>query len=270
MDKGGEMENLKIIDIHSHIFPEKIAEKAVAAIGRFYDYPMLGSGTITDLLESGAKAGISKYVVHSTATKSSQVPIINDFIAEAQALNNCLVGFGTLHPDIEDFDSEVDRILSLGLKGIKLHPDFQGFNIDDNEMMPIYQAAQGKLPILMHMGDATRTNSHPKRLLKLLDAFPNLIVIAAHLGGYMMWDESLAYLVGKNVYFDTSSSLFKLSTKEALKIIRKHGVEKVLFGCDYPMWSHEYELEKFKSLNLTEQEQNLILSENACKLLDLK
>lgn len=260
---------MKIIDIHAHIFPEKIANKAVEGIGQFYGAPMSGKGTVEELLESGSKVGIYKYIVHSTATRGGQVQTINNFIAEAQALNDCFIGFGTLHPDIPDIDLEVDRMISLGLKGIKLHPDFQGFNLDDDRALPIYQAAQGRLPILTHMGDAKRTCSHPSKLAKILDMYPDLIVIAAHLGGYMMWSESIEYLVGRNIYLDTSSSLFKLSREDAVSIIRKHGVERVLFGSDYPMWFHKEELERFRNLGLTEEEQRLILSENACKLLNI-
>lgn len=264
------MNNLKIIDIHAHIFPEKVASKAIEGIGQFYGAPMSGNGTVEELLESGSKVGIYKYVVHSTATREGQVQSINNFIAQAQASNPSLIGFGTLHPDMQDIDSEVDRIISLGLKGIKLHPDFQGFNLDDDKVLPIYNAVQGRLPIITHMGDAQRTNSHPSRLVKILDMYPHLTVIAAHLGGYMMWNESLEYLVGRNIYFDTSSSLFKLPKETAVRIMRKHGVEKVLFGSDYPMWLHEEELERFNKLGLTEEERRLILSENACKLLAME
>jgi hypothetical protein len=183
-----------------------------------------------------------------------------------QQQNSCFIGLGTMHPDLDNIDSEIDRIISMGLRGIKLHPDFQEFNIDDESMMPIYGAAAGKLPILIHMGDEVKTSSRPKRLARVLDLFPDLTVIAAHLGGYQMWDESLEYLAGRNVYFDTSSSLFCLDKEKAVEIIRRHGVEKVLFGTDYPMWTHEDELERFDNLGLSEDERRLILYKNACDL----
>lgn len=263
------MNNLKIIDMHAHIFPEKIAQKAVEAIGTFYQAPMQGNGTISDLIKSGSSIGVGKYLIHSTATRAEQVSAINTFIAAAQNSNNCLIGFGTLHPDMKDIDSEINRIISLGLKGIKLHPDFQGFNIDDEKMLPTYNALEGKLPLLTHMGDPAKTSSHPKRLAGILDMFPSLTVIAAHLGGYMMWDESIEHLVGRNVYFDTSSSLFILSPEKAVDIIKNHGIEKVLFGSDYPMWSHKEELKRFDKLGLSEKERSMILYENACRLLNI-
>ena len=52
-------------------------------------------------------------------------------------------------------------------------------------------------------------------------------------------------------------------------MIRRHGVEKMLFGSDYPMWDHSEELARFLALDLTEEERRAILSGNARKLLSL-
>lgn len=263
------MNQYKTIDIHAHIFPEKIAEKAVQSIGQYYGISMYGEGTVEGLIRSGSEINAFKYVVHSTATKVEQVSSINDFIVETVSKYDNLIGFGTLHPGLKDVEYEVDRIISLGLKGIKLHPEFQGFFIDDDNMMPVYEAAEGRLPILMHTGDENRTSSSPKRLARVMDMFPDLTFIAAHFGGYSMWDESSEYLVGRNVYFDTSSTLFKLDIQKANEMIKAHGVEKMLFGTDYPMWQHKEELQRFLKLDLTEEERELILWKNAARLLNL-
>lgn len=260
----------RIIDAHVHIFPEKIAEKAAESIGNYYGISMYANGTVEELVSNGDKINVDKYIVHSTATKVEQVETINDFIAETQSKNKKFIGFGTLHPGLDDVESEVNRIILLGLKGIKLHPDFQDFNIDDICMMPIYRAIEGKLPVLIHMGDEKKTSSSPERLANIIKIFPRLTVIAAHLGGYQMWEDSMKYLVGKNLYFDTSSSLAILDKEKATDLIKKHGVEKVLFGTDYPMWSHEEELQRFYNLDLTDEERELILWKNASRLLDIE
>lgn len=264
------MNTYKIIDIHNHIFPEKIAEKAVGAIGEYYGLDMFGSGTVDELLESGSKIGVSKYVVLPTATKVEQVESANKFISEVQSQYKSFIGFGSLHPGLEDPELEVEKIISLGLHGVKLHPEFQNFSLDDAEMMPIYKAIEGRLPLLVHVGDENRDSSHPEKLAKILESFPRLTVIAAHFGGYSAWDESCEFLVGKNVYFDTSSSLFKLNGKKAVEMIRNHGVEKVLFGTDYPMWQHAEEFERFMRLELTETERRMILYGNAAKLMKVE
>jgi len=256
-----------IIDFHVHVFPDKVAEKAVESIGNYYGISMKRKGTVEDLFQSGSRAGISKYVVHSSATKVEQVAPINEYMYYLSKNFDNIISFGAIHPDIEDIGSAVDSIIKMGLKGIKLHPEFQEFNIDDPKAMRIYEAIEGKLPVLIHMGDRFKDSSRPKRLSKVLDAFPNLVVIAAHLGGYSMWDEAEQYLIGRNLYLDTSSSLFFISSEKAANIIRKHGADKVLFGTDYPMWDHKEELQRFYDIGLEKWENEMILRENALKLL---
>ena len=259
----------KIIDMHAHIFPDKIAEKAVDSIGKYYGIKMRHSGTVAGLLESGCKIGVCRYVIHSSATTVEQVKAINDYVSGVQASHPEFVGFATLHPALKDVKYEVDRIIGLGLRGIKLHPEFQHFSIDDEDMMPIYEAVEGRLPVLMHMGDQNVDSSSPVRLARVLEKFPELVVIAAHFGGYRMWDLSCEYLVGrKNVYLDTSSSLDFISPEFAVQMIREHGADRILFGSDYPMWDHKDELHKFLALDLTDEERRAILSENAEKLLE--
>ncbi len=255
-----------IIDVHTHIYPEKIAAKALVNIGNYYNVPMRCKGTAEDLLILGTQAGISKFVISSVATTVEQVPAINNFIASVASRNSRFIGFGTIHPDFPDPEKEIQRIISLGLKGIKLHPDCQKFYVDTARMLPIYEKLEGKLPILFHVGDRRTDYSSPQRLANILDKFTGLICIAAHLGGYRVWETQGHILIGKNLYLDTSSSLMFLDRQKALSIIRKHGVDKVLFGTDYPVWSRKEELQHFFELGLTEEENYKILYLNAKKL----
>lgn len=256
----------KIFDVHNHVFPDNIAEKAVVNIGRYYNIDMFENGTVDALLESGRQIGIDRYLVHSSATHSGQVKAINNYIADVVKSNSNMIGFGTLHFNLDDLDAEVERIIALGLKGIKLHPEFQRFVIDEPSMMPVYKAIAGKLPLLIHMGDQNQDSSSPIRLARVLDRFPDLVVIAAHFGGYRMWDDSRKYLLGRNIFMDTSSSLAYLDPIDAVDMIRTHGAEKFMFGTDYPMWRHRDELDRFLRLNLSEAEREAILYNNAAKL----
>ncbi|MBC7765764.1 MAG: amidohydrolase family protein [Hyphomonadaceae bacterium] len=121
---------------------------------------------------------------------------------------------------------------------------------------------------MIHTGDVNETYSSPFRLANVLNWFPNLTVIAAHLGGYSKWEEAAEFLHGKHLYIDTSSSIAYLGAEKATKIIRAHGVDKVLFGTDYPKVRHKEELALFLSLPLTEDERRKILYDNAFKLLN--
>ena len=267
MNKG-----MKIIDSHAHIFPDAIAMKASKNIGKFYGIEMSSNGSVQGLLESGKNIGVDKYIVHSTATTLHQVVPINNFIIEQKNLHPEFIGFMTLHPDMENIEikEEIDRCIKAGLKGIKLHPDFQRFNIDGFKARKIYKNAEGKLPILFHMGDLRFDYSLPKRLVKTAKRYDNLTCIAAHFGGYRQWQEAGVYKGIKNIYFDTSSSLFMLDPKKAVEIIDVLGEDKFFFGVDYPMWPHSDEFERFMNLELSSETQKKILSENISKLLNLE
>lgn len=262
----------KVIDMHAHIYPDKIARKAIESIGEFYHLPMHDSlGTADGLIESGAEIGVSRFLVHSTATTAAQVSHINDYIKRETDLHPEFIGFATLHPDLteEEIAAEVERVISFGLKGIKLHPDFQKFFIDEEKADKIYRVCRGKLPILFHTGDSRYEYSRPERLAAVANKYPDLICIGAHFGGYERWNETDCYKGLDNVWFDTCSSLFKLSEEDAVKIIGKLGAEKFMFGTDYPMWRHDEELERFLALNLGATTNEMILHGNAEKFLGI-
>lgn len=264
------MGNTKIIDIHTHVYPKAIRGKALSAVGEYYEREkMYGNGSPSDLICQGSKINVVKYILHPVATKADQVLTINQFITDLQQHNDCFIGFGTIHPETLNVEETVDSIIKAGLKGIKLHPEFQRFNIDDPHMFKIYETIEGRLPLLIHMGDENATSSSPIRLARILKMFPSLTVIAPHLGGYTMWDEVIELLVGENVYFDTSSAIRFMDKKQAVEIIQTHGTDKVMFGTDYPMWLHEKELELFYGLGLTEAENQEILYGNAARLFGI-
>ena len=151
-----------------------------------------------------------------------------------------------------------------------VHLDKILIDIDSPEALEMYRKIDGRLPILMHMGDRKLTYSKPERLARVLEMFPKQVFIAAHLGGYSAWEESKQCLIGKNIFIDNCSALPFLSAQEAAEIIRAHGTKRVFFGTDYPMWQHEEELERFLALPLTEQEREDILFNNAAALLGVE
>lgn len=265
--RAAEEKKYRIIDAHCHIYPAKIAAKAVAAIGNFYNIKMSEDGTSAALIAEGAKIGVEKYVVHSTATTVHQVRSINDYIHGEMLAHPEFIGFMTLHNEMEDgaIESEVELALSRGMKGVKLHPDFQKFNIDDAEN--IYRVTAGRLPVLLHMGDKRYDFSSPLRLRKMAEKYPEQIFIGAHFGGYSVWDKVECLKDLPNVYFDTSSSLWALDKARASDLIHRFGHERYFFGTDFPMWRHDEELKRFLALDLTEEEREDILYRNAAKLL---
>lgn len=261
------------IDCHCHIYPAKIAEKAVAGIGGFYGIEMSHDGRFSTLLKENKANGIVHSLIFSVATKPSQTQSINAFISD-----NCkqhpemFTGLGTLHPFSTDIKGDIEHILELGLKGVKLHHDMIGVAIDDKSCYKIYELCQEFcLPLLLHTGDKRYNYSNPKNLISILKDFPSLTVIGAHFAGYSVWDEVMDNLGGySNLYVDCSSSMAFLSKEKGRELVRFFGADKVIFGTDFPMWSVSEEINRLESLGLTEQEKEKIYHKNACKLFNIK
>ena len=262
----------KIINAHCHIYPADIAERAVAGISEFYHIKIDLNGRTDGLIEDGQKAGVVHYLVHSVATKPTQVRSINDFIAsEVNKHPGLFTGFGTLHPDSEDLEGDLKHLLELGLKGVKIHPDFQFFSLAEEIAIRLGQMVRDAgLPILTHCGDFRFKLSNPDQLEVFLRELPGLTVIGAHLGGWSKWDEVEEKIAGKyDMYVDTCSSLRFMDKDAAVRLMRKFGTDKVLFATDYPTWNHASELKLMDELDLTESEREQIFYTNAAKLLGL-
>lgn len=265
--------NYPIVDAHCHIYPDKIADKAVEAIGNFYDLSMYYDGRYSTLVEYGSKIGVKHYVIFSVATTPKQVHSINTFIAETVKMSDGLMtGLGALHPDSDDIEGDIAEIISLGLKGVKMHPDFQKFHIDDEKCYKIYEACQkNNLPVLLHTGDHRYDYSNPDRMKKVLEDFPGLTVIGAHFGGWSCWKEAAETLSEfKNFYVDCSSSFDWLTVEESRHLVKAYGADHVLFATDFPMWNHETEYKRFMDMKLTDEENRLILYKNAVKLFGIE
>lgn len=270
---GGILNMQRVINAHCHIYPEKIASKAVKGIRDFYDLDMSLNGKVDNLIEDGSKVGVVHYLIHSVATTPKQVRSINEFISEVVKSNPGLfTGFGTLHPDSDDIKGDFDHLISLGLKGVKLHPDFQQFALNEERAFKLGEVINdGNVPVLIHCGDFRYNYSNPEQLKPFLEKFPNMTVIGAHFAGWSVWQEATEKLAGTpNLFVDLSSSLYALSPQDAKKFIHEYGVDKVLWGSDYPMWEAESEMELFHKMGLTKEEENMILYENAANLLGIE
>lgn len=217
-------------------------------------------------------AGIDRCIVQSVATTPKQVKSINDFIAsQVDLFPEKLVGLGAVHPESEYIAGDINYIIELGFKGVKIHPEIQGFPLDYSGYYRIFEELEKNgLVLLMHSGDLRYDCSNPNKLIPMLKDFPDLTVIGAHFGGWSNWKNAHKVLSGiPNLYVDCSSSFGYLTKEETLAIIRDYGAERVLFGTDYPMWVPKDELEYFFELDLGEDEKHLILSENARRVFGL-
>lgn len=261
-----------VIDIHTHCFSDKIAARAVRTLAQRSSLSPFTDGTVDGLKNSMTKSGVDISVVQTIATKPDQTTGINRWAYEVQDKN--ILCFGTIHPECTEWLSEIKWLAEMGFKGVKFHPDYQNFFVDEPRLLPIYQSLfEHGLVILFHAGiDVGLPRPYhctPQRLVKVIDLFPGSKIVAAHMGGWRSWDDVEKYLMGRDLYFDTSFSYSELGSEHMERIIRQHGADKILFGTDSPWTDQAMEISDIKSLNLRVEETNMILGGNAKRLLKL-
>lgn len=261
---------MRVIDVHTHIFPESVAERALKELSYTSEVDPFLDGTANGLIESMRKAGIEKSVIAPIATKPSQVKSINNFVANQN--RDYFIPLGSLHQDFADIEEEADRLVSLKIPGIKLHSNYQEFYPNDEKMFPIYRAMEERgLIVLFHGGaDISFIDvlALPEAIAIVLEKFPKLKVIAAHFGGWKEWAAAEKFLVGKNVYLDTSFTVPDLDLQELKRLIKKHDIEKVLFGTDSPWKDQADEIKMIQSLGLSAEEEERIFFKNAKNLFN--
>lgn len=255
-----------IIDMHVHIFPDEIAEKAAGSISKFYGIPMNADGRLSTLMAIERAAGVDKIVLCSAATTARQTEHINDYTAQIVGEHpGTLYGLGAMHQDHQKKADEVRRIDALGLRGVKIHPDIQGVQINDRRFDEMYAALEEMgMPVLAHTGDKRYDNSNPDRVIDVLTRFPRLTMVGAHFGCWSLREEGVKALARfDRFYVDCSSSLYALSPQKAREIIHAYGADRVMFGSDFPMWKADEELKLLRRVGLTEDEMEKVLCKNA-------
>lgn len=266
-----------IIDFHTHIFPEKLASKAKYSltentVRQGHPLEPLTDMTLSSLLTFMSECGIDKSVVLPVVTKPSQTVSTNEF--SASCASDKIIPFGGIHPDTDDYKRDIDHICSLGLKGIKLHAEYQHFYPEEDRMLRIYDYAFEKGLIVIHHagfdpGLPPPFHTDPRRFSEMLDKLSGGVMVLAHLGGQAQWDGVEELLCGRDVYLDTSMGFEYYSHEQFLRIVKKHGADKILFATDSP-WSHSgKEKEILMSLPLTDEEKRSISGENARRLLSI-
>jgi uncharacterized protein len=263
------------IDVHTHIVPDRIADRVLQSMEQMFHWKAPYKNTVAAIKAHMREAGTDRSIVLGMAQEARHVRPANDWlisIADEQ-----LVPFGAIHPDYPDKIGEIRRLRAAGIKGIKLHPMVNQFYIDDPRLFPIYEEIGDTMVILTHAGklhaDREETlYAAPHRILQVLQQFPMLRLIAAHLGGFYMLDEAERTLVGHpRIYIDTTwpPSIGEVGAEVLTKIIRKHGADKIVFGTDFCLVSQKDDAAVIERLPISTREKERILGENARELIGL-
>lgn len=268
-----------IIDFHTHVFPDKIANATLSALQANSSNQPYTNGTVDGLMSSMTNNNVDICVNLPVLTKPTQFETVLNFaVSINQRFNGSdkkIISFAGIHPDCEDIPGKMRQVFEAGIKGVKIHPDFQETFIDSDKYYQILKSASDYgLIVVTHSGiddgyKGKPVRCTPERVLKLIKRINYDKFVLAHYGAHKQWQEVLEKLTKTNVYFDTAVTLSKIDKQLFVDILKLHGEDKVLFATDSPWSDVGKDVEILKSYGLNEQTLDKILYKNAVKLLSL-
>ena len=213
---------------------------------------------------------IQTSVICSIATKPDQFDAILTWSKVIRSQH--ILPFPSVHPADPDFRDHLHRIKAEGFSGIKMHPYYQRFFMDEERLLPFYQAVTSeKLILVMHTGfdlafprDRRAT---PLEILYVRQRFPDLLLVTTHMGAWQEWEEVEQHLIGQPIYMDIAFSLEYLDADRARRMIEAHPPGYVLFGSDSPWADQKKCLAQLRGLGLAPDVLAGVLGGNANRLL---
>jgi len=271
-----------LIDVHTHTFPDAIAERALKKLVEKTGHLITpaGDGTVAGLLSHMRRDGVDYATVCPVATKPDQFAGI---LAEALRIRDggCgedaqrhLIPFASVHPSDDARFDHLAEVAKQGIKGIKLHPYYQSFTLDTPAMLDYFRCCRDLgLIVQCHcgydIGFPFEPICSPARVARVAEAVPNLKLIAAHLGGWRHWDEGAKLLIGKTIFLDTAVLTPDFGNTDAQRMMREHPSTKLLFATDWPWLSFAEGVRYVRSIGLAPDAEKAILGGNAAALLDI-
>lgn len=278
----------RIIDIHTHIFPPEICrdrehyfsgEQAFELLYR--DQKKSPLSTAEGLIEAMDRDGIDLSVTFGFPWKQSElIRRSNDYVLEAVVrYPDRLLGFACVNPELQGAVEEAERCLKAGMKGLGEIASYLNSSSGDwlESMKPLAElAGKWQVPLLLHTNEPVG-HSYPGKarlpfweLYDLIKTFPDLTFILAHWGGGLWWYELLKREVRdvlRNTYFDTAASPFLYRPELYDYALRIMGLEKILYGSDYPLLSLSRYLKELDQAGLNGEQQEAILGGNSQRVL---
>ncbi len=261
---------MRIIDFHTHAFPDRLAKRAMPALEREGKIKSFHDGKVASLLRCLDAAGIERAVLCSIATKPEQFPAILKWSKEVSSER--LVPFPSIHPADPEAIARIHAIRDAGFQGVKIHPFYQEFALDEPRMLPLFEVMQElNLIVVCHCGFdiafPRERRGDPQKILRLHQTFPRLKFIATHMGAWEQWEDVERLLIGKPVYLETSFSIELLGRDRARRMVLAHPKEYVLFGTDSPWTGQRESIRSVQDLELGQEREEAMLFGNADRLL---
>jgi predicted TIM-barrel fold metal-dependent hydrolase len=262
-----------IVDAHCHVWPDHIAPAVLAHRPAGMD--ARHDGTLSGLTRTLDAAGIDRAMTLAVAGVARNVARTNEFIGGVP--RDRFIPFGTVHPRLS-IEDNLRSLRDNGIRGVKLHPLFQDLSLADPAVHELLRAlAADGVIVITHAGaggdPAANERGAPKHLRAVVDAVPELTLIACHYGGYHRMDEAEDLVVGApRVILETSwpPRLADVDPDRLRAIIARHGADRVVYGSDWPMTDPAAEVAAIRALGLPAEDAAAVLGDNLARLLDLR
>lgn len=258
---------------HAHVFPASVRE----------------DGTVNALLRTMDACNIARCVTFAPFSQFVGDVDANRWLADAIYGNERLEGFGVINFDSNNMESQVDAILEMGFKGIKIHPAFQKIDLLSEKAMRVYARAQQLgLFISFHTGTHWyRLNANNVLMYdELAWNFPKLCFSMEHVGGYCFFREAVAVIINnahhtpRTIYAGMTSVCdtqmnrnWYLSDKQIADLIWQTGADGLIFGLDFPYNDVpliRQAIDRFMSMHLSAKDLDGIFGTNLECALNMK
>lgn len=278
---------MRIIDFHTHTFPDKIAEAALESLQNSSESRAHTDGTIDGLRESMEIAGIEQSIVLPVVTNPDKAFSMNSYAAKVNESfeETGVFSIGGIHPETPNIKNVLKDIKNMGLKGVKLHPDYYGVMFNDMKIKRIIDiASELGLFVITHAG--MDIGLYPPicctldSILDVMDDVKPETLILAHMGGWMNWEEVSEVLSpkfkeynkkyddagekGKGIFLDTAFSIgeidwlvadmhrdyHQMSDEQFIKMVSAFGADRILFATDSPWADQKDYVDRIKSMIL--------------------
>ena len=286
---------MKIFDCHIHIFTAKVISNVSKKMQMIQRLKLQTEGAARridpSILEKEMlAAGVEGALMLPTASVNG-VKKTNCACVKMASQFKWLMTAGTLHPDYLHNEQELVNFRLNSVRVIKLCSFSQGFTLDASPTLKMFDAIQAAnensiVPFAVmldtlqgadyYFGTLPAYNTTPKQLGYLADRYPGINFIGAHMGGLNgTVDEICRYLTPRpNLYLDTSNAAHTLNKKDFSRILELHGPRHILFGTDWPWFTHENEVKHIDGLldfvGFSEKEKSEVFGANLFALLGIE
>ena len=273
-----------IIDGHSHacgkfLSPESIIsaldfngfDKVVLVPGELNsttEYPLPHLAKVFPKYNVVKATNVLTKVTMKLTGKVKDIPEGNEYVYHlVSATSNRVIQFLWITTEIKNTTEYLDKkFADWQFKGVKLHQCWESFTIDSKFFNDVANwTGQNNLPLFIHL----YSDSEVKKIIQYKREHPNFKLIIAHLFGLELFIKE--NYRDDNLYFDTST-IQLISDYRIKKAIDFVGAHRILFGTDTPYGAKDNlsrNLNRIKSLDISDNDKALILGLNMKRLLEL-